>query len=658
MSAPPAAATASHAQLPAWPLPSALLPLVCHFLQLRQLLVCSTVSRSIRAVLCPDHRAAAAHARPAAAAVAECWRYVPAVQLRWGNKNPYLLGSEQQATLQLDGAKLASVTAEVAAALSGPLVMSTSQQLPTIADAFAGVSLSHPSLTSQLPLASSHADTPYPLIPSLASMLRSLRFIRRLQYTHSTDDPSVLLTVLTVLPSFPSLHHLVLQNEIYRQHNVAQPPTVEQDSELSRRSALLNGVFDCLLSLPSLSSLELHGNWLSTVRQPARMDATLIELLGKRLLHATLPGRFLSDWENRQTETANRQYRQYMWQTRTNAQRHAPALTPSVSFGWHALVGQARDDEHVAHQAQYTALQSLHLDGEGMSISRLMQLFPSLVLLHIHRSRSEAAHPPSSAWPQREEVPDADDGGESASSASSAGPALRFLSTSAHHGGLYETGVIEQLHFLHSLCLYVNPLQTGLESLAPLAALASLTQLRELTLEVWAGSCRRGFNELQDEEVWDLRWLDALTRLRYLHIKALRHMSRATLHALGLLPAPPSYSLSSHAPPSFLSHSLPAFVGRVEQLGLDVFCQKVAVQQAGEFVFEGWTRLQRCAVQYMDVRPAMSSWHQETRLISDECKAANVVLRERIGAARCVSEEQLVSGRWDMRWRQANASRL
>ena len=656
MSAPPAAATASHAQLPAWPLPSALLPLVCHFLQLRQLLVCSTVSRSIRAALCPDRRSASApHAGSAAASVAaECWRCVPCVQLRWGKKNPHVHDNEQQVALQLGDVELASLTADVKAALSGPRAIPPSQRQPTIVDAFAGVSLlphdGH-GLT-QLSPATVRPDVLYPLIPSLASMLRSLRFIRRLQYTHSTDDPSVLLTVLTVLPSFSSLHHLSLDYPAFHVDNPVQPLIVdEREVESTRRSAVVNGLFGCLLSLPSLSSLELDGEQLTTERRhPTHSHASdrqlavdvLSQLLSERLLHATLPGHLFSEWEGQHRRTANDQS---MMQTRAYEQRRAEAPTASIGFGHATIDGPARDDEHVAHQAQYTALQSLHLHGEGMSISRLMQLFPSLVLLHIHRSRSEAAHPPSSAWPQREEVPDADDGGESASSASSAGPALRFLSTSAHHGGLYEIRVIEQLHFLHSLCLYVNPLQTGLESLAPLAALASLTQLRELTLEVWAGSCRRGFNELQDEEVWDLRWLDALTRLRYLHIKALRHMSRATLHALGLLPAPPSYSLSSHAPPSFLSHSLPAFVGRVEQLGLDVFCQKVAVQQAGEFVFEGWTRLQRCAVQYMDVRPTIINWHNPRRRITDECKAANVVLREHVGATRWVSEEQLVSGR-------------
>lgn len=44
--------------------------------------------------------------------------------------------------------------------------------------------------------------------------------------------------------------------------------------------------------------------------------------------------------------------------------------------------------------------------------------------------------------------------------------------------------------------------------------------------------------------------------------------------------------------------------------------------------------------------------------VSPQCRAANATLRERVGAARWVSEEELVSGRFDMRWKQKMAARL
>ena len=40
-----------------------------------------------------------------------------------------------------------------------------------------------------------------------------------------------------------------------------------------------------------------------------------------------------------------------------------------------------------------------------------------------------------------------------------------------------------------------------------------------------------------------------------------------------------------------------------------------------------------------------------------ECEAINGLLRERVGAERWVTGEQLVAGRWDARWKAEMATR-
>ena len=214
-----------------------------------------------------------------------------------------------------------------------------------------------------------------------------------------------------------------------------------------------------------------------------------------------------------------------------------------------------------------------------------------------------------------------------------------------------EMKLLAQLDCLHSLCLAVAVQHAGAQSLAPLSALASLTQLRELTLEVSGGDTRRYIHQLKADEVFDLTWLDQLTSLRYLHIKAARHTSLATLRALGLLPppTPPPTPHNSPPPPPF---TVPLFVSRVEEFGLDLYAAAIGLERAGEFVFHAWTRLRRCAVHYMTLTAVMSHSSTERLCITPACAAANAVLRERVGTARWVSEEQLVSGRWDARWKQ------
>ena len=169
------------------------------------------------------------------------------------------------------------------------------------------------------------------------------------------------------------------------------------------------------------------------------------------------------------------------------------------------------------------------------------------------------------------------------------------------------------------------------------------------------GSHRHGIYQLDDAEVFDLTWLNSLSLLRYLHIQAFRHTTRATLQSLGVLPLPVSPSSSSFWS---LPIILPDFVRRIEELGLDLYCEKVGLERAVEFTFDGWTRLRRCAVRYMTLAVAISSFHPERQYISPQREAANAILRERVGAKRWVSEEDLVSGRWDSIWKKEMASGL
>ena len=654
-------------------------PLICHYLPLRELLVWSTVNRLVRNNMCPGQSSSAAVAESSAPS-GECWRFVPSVHLRWGAGT---LGWDRSGPiwLEVNGVKQNLVTVHIQSVLSS--VEEPSQRQPTIAEAFTDVSLSAPLYDSSrldyLPSAPplpSPPHIPYPLVSPLAAVLRSLRFMRRVELyvdmgsAASSDGSSVdgaslrvLLTVLTLLPSFPLLHHFALRNSF--------PFALSTE----QRDCVVNGLYGCLISLPHLSSVELVGPLPTTRRHPDRRTGWMedqfaydafSELLSKRLVHANMSSRFVADFARHQANIADQIHSLQLQRVAAQQQPVLAGATSSneklegrASFG--PAPFRAAAEDYSPHLPQYQSLRSLTLEGDGLTVRRLVHLFPSLVLLespHLVFPRSatdEPSFPQTSAAEARPDTGDESAGsgtGGHGSSGGGGGCALRFLSTSIILGHLYVLPALSQLDFLQSLYLRVDPRCTGPEPLVSLAALASFTQLRELTLDVNGGHFRHGFYQLSDDEVFDLTWLDQLTRLRYLHIKDYRHTSVATLRSLALLPPTPPSQPASSLP------SVPRFVGRVEEFGLDVYLDTIGSRRAGEFVFDAWTHLQRCAVQYTTMTVAASSWDTSRQYISPKCASANAVLRERVGEARWVSEEQLVAGRWDARWKRDMAARL
>ena len=612
-------------------LPSTLIPLICHYLPLRQLLVWSTVSRFVRSVVYPVSQSPAHPTQTANSTAGECWRHVASVRLWWGPETSRGQPGHGLASLAVNGAILPPLTATLDAALKAEL--RSKQPKNTIAEAFANASLSPPRYDTSLldrhrtaPPLPVPPHIPYPLIPPLAAIVRSLRFIRRVEYSTGMDDTSgsALLTVLTVLPSFPLLSHFSLQCD-------PQFSLLADD----QRDSIVSGIFGCLLSLPHLTSLSVEGHIpvMRRLGEGGELDfayGALGTLLDKRLLHISLNTAFFSRWS------------QWSHQSTVTVSRQA-AADGSVRY------------------SKYASLQSLRLTGEGEPVGNLVELFPSLMLLD-----ARVQHNDVTSFLRLEQrqglLPSWDGPGPSASScgissSSNNRCALRFLKTSVQVKGLPEIRVLARFDFLYSLHLAVFVQGTEPQRLAPLSSLASLSQLRELTMEVSGGNIVNGIWQLEPNNVFDLTWLDELTQLRYLHIKAFRYTSLATLHSLQLLHHSPPQSQPKHTTPCDDPHpppSIPRFVSRVEEFGLDVYEQYVGVERAAEFEFDAWTRLERCAVRYISGvdfgRDGMGRI-MEQQHISEECETANAILRERVGAARWVSEEQLVSGRLDSRWK-------
>ena len=101
-------------------------------------------------------------------------------------------------------------------------------------------------------------------------------------------------------------------------------------------------------------------------------------------------------------------------------------------------------------------------------------------------------------------------------------------------------------------------------------------------------SRRFGWNLLQPHEHLDLRWADSLTCLRYLHIKAVNYTNVRTLQALGLLVVDAAVAGTAAAPLSLVT--LPLFIGRVEEFGLDVHESLIdPVRYADELSFNEWS---------------------------------------------------------------------
>ena len=654
----PAAAAAADASTghPPASLHADLIPRVCHYLQLRELVLFAATSWRHRRTICRP--------RPAAGA-ADCWLYVSTVRLRWGKKRPHWDVPGDVAGLELNGRRLESVNAALlrdmsSAAFTADLdachafamaLAPTSEQLQQTEAAAeqpvgAAGSLFN-TLLSSSPSPLSLLGSPSPLLPSLAAFLRSIRHAQRVEYEQPAHSLPVLLTVLTALPSFPCLRHLGLQLPF--PHQGQQMSSEERELEFTTRSVTVNAVnaaLGCLSRLSSLSSLELH-SYVPTLRRhpvhPKGADAqlafdVLTDIFTHRLLHAQLPSQLLTEWMRGLSQAAL-VARQQQTAALSQSQRPCATAAQPATATFVSVVRQPTfhagspynfwDDDSLC--PQFRRLQSLHVSGDSFAMRRILHAFPSLLLLRT----------PSGV--QYREV------GISPSASSTA--SLRFLSTTAHIRGLPEMPSIASYSFLHSLQLYVGLQITGTAGIAPLSALAALTQLRELTLEVSGGSQRHGVYELQADELFDLSWLDCLTELRYLHIKAFQHINVRTLQLLCLLPPDEQPPHAAPLPPP------PLFVSRVEELGLDVFERKVDLSRAADLIFGAWSRLTRCGCQFISLRLAMM-FEAEKQFISAECSEANAVLRQRVGAERWVTEAQLIETRYDQRWKTQMAARL
>ena len=193
---PAAVASAGH---PPASLHADLIPRVCHYLQLRELVLFAATSWRHRRTICRP--------RPAAGA-ADCWLYVSTVRLRWGQQQPHWDVPGDVAGLELNGRRLESVNAALlrdmsSAAFTADLdachafamaLAPTSEQLQQTEAAaeqpvVVGGSLFNTLLLSSSAAAASFSSllgSPSPLLPSLAAFLRSIR----LRSEWSTSSPT------------------------------------------------------------------------------------------------------------------------------------------------------------------------------------------------------------------------------------------------------------------------------------------------------------------------------------------------------------------------------------------------------------------------------------------------------------------------------------
>ena len=221
---------------------------------------------------------------------------------------------------------------------------------------------------------------------------------------------------------------------------------------------------------------------------------------------------------------------------------------------------------------------------------------------------------------------------------------LRFLSTEARAIGLPEVAWLASWH-LHSLHLdaHIHSV-AGAAGLSPLAALGSLTQRHELSLRLTVPSRFVDPELPRQQEHLDLSWTDKMTSLRYLQLQATPFITVTTLQSLGLLPPDSAGAVVS----------LLLCAGRVQEFGLQIHEHLVdPLQYSHRLSFEAWRCLRRCSARFVSTACA-SSFHASEECITQSCHTANVVLRSEVLAERWVTEEELMRGRFDQRWRAAS----
>ena len=584
---------------------------VCHFLHLRELvLFAATSSRHRRLINTNTH--SQSQSTSSRAAAVDCWLFVPCVRLRWGvglsnslrvsyDSSGNIEEDVRLPSLQLNGTVMPAMTADIVRDI-----------------------ISTPPPAQQL-------------LPSLAAFLRSIRHVKRFQLEQwePNRQPSfgLLFTVLAVLPSFPCLQQLTLDVPGPNATQMWRLSSVEE-SQAARTAmyAVNDALFGCLRRLRALTSLELTGS-VGVCGELRLIHDVLSLLFADRLLHASLPAQVMSWWlwgvRNQAAAQRHREGSMGSLQQQTNAAALQTADLRLSSFA--PALGYDTEDSS-QQWPEFRSLQSLHVQaGDQLAVEDVLRTFSSLLVLHMpvgHISGDRA--PPAGSC------------------------ALRFLSTHANLGGLPELAYLSRWSFLHSLHFSANIHSVaGAAGLLPLAALGSLTQLHELSLQLTPELRRMRWDPLflQPHEHLDLSWANSMTSLRYLHINAQGYTTVRTLQALGLLPANTVAAESAGVLPP---PSLPRFIGWVEEFGLDIHEHWVDPSQcAPELSFDLWSSLRRCSARFVSAGGGefIKDQYQLTEHISQRCQVANMVLREKIGAERWVTAKELLLGRFDQRWR-------
>ena len=554
-----------------------LLPSICYNLRWTELVTLARSNRAVRSIIYPDQPS-----QPQTqAAGRDCWRHVSTVVVRFGpNQGHNREGDNRRISLEIDGIIYHSLTNEMLLQLPQP---------PTTATLLAAAPSIVPTVL-------------YPLVPVLLSFFPCMRWIPRLEYHHDADGMmNVLFSLLAVLPAFPRLHHLSLHlSPKLSGSGIQYMEARESEAEFQSRSCLVNAIFSCLPLLPTLKSIELgysvprtrrHPEYFSAVADESFAVGVLSKLLAEKLTHAILP---------------------------------TDLLCKLLKFH------PGRPPMHIMGTISQTSVLPTAFDAEGFPFSRSdlrMPLFPSVQSLIVQGTgtipvQQLVAHFPSlhvltyTTTPINYCVP------------SRFASQLRFLCTVAHARGLSEVLAISSYVFLHSLVLQVLPEMTGPDALEPLTRLAQLTELRQLTVDVSSSGRRYGISQTKEDALWDLSWLCYLTNLRYLHIKAPRHLNRLTLESLGVLATGRAKVL--------------AVCNWVESLGLEICIDRLGKDVTQALTLDAWTKLRRCCV--WSTNDGDCFFQRHVSILSEQ---GNAILREKVGIGRFVSKEELMRERYD-----------
>ena len=197
--------------------------------------------------------------------------------------------------------------------------------------------------------------------------------------------------------------------QLWRPRNVE-----ESEAALVLVGTANDALFDCLRKLHSLTFLELTGS-VGVCADMRLSHAVLSSLFADRLLHAALPAQVISLWlrDVGEQAAAQRDEQRYL----RSLQQQTDTASDG-SFDYDAAAASYATAQHSSHPQWHEchSLQSLHVQASDMlAMHDLLRAFPSLLVLSLPVGRSYTEREPSAC-----------------------STALRFLSTSAHIGGLPE----------------------------------------------------------------------------------------------------------------------------------------------------------------------------------------------------------------------------